>query len=172
MLPSIDWNKFLGKLTAIALKWFRDEGYQGSSALNGLGDEAKDLVQKSVLELIKFTEKKKLKTEDDCFRLAYQILRHKFLDCLKRKAHQLSDPIDEETLRNKLKNDTDAKFEKLRLLANGDHKLEEFVEAVDLLRREKPDFKREDIAYILDCSTYEVTKLQNKLRYRASKKSN
>lgn len=170
MLPSIDWNSFLGKLTAIALGWFRDEGYQGNSALNSLGVEAKDLVQQSVLELIRKAGKYKPKTEDDCFRLTYKILRHKFLDCLKRKSYQLSDSINEETLQNQLKEKLNKKFERLRLVAKGDDKLEEYVEAVDFLRKEKPDFKREDIAYILLCSEYEVTKLQNKLRYRASKK--
>ena len=170
MLPSIDWNNFLGKLTSIALGWFRDEGYQGKSALNGLGDEAKDLVQQSVLELIKTAEKKKLKTEDDCFRLTYTILRHRFLDCLKKKAYKLLDPIDDKILPSSLKENTNDKFEKMRLLAKGDEKLEEFVEAVDLLKQEKPDFKRDDIANILNCSVYEVTKLQNKLRYQASKK--
>ena len=169
MLPSIDWNNFLGKLTSIALRWFCDEGYQGNCALNGLGDEAKDLVQQSVLELIKTAEKKKLKTEDDCFRHTYTILRHRFLDRLKKKAYKLSDPIDGRILQDSPKETTNNKFEKMRLLAKGNEKLEEFVEAVDLLRQEKPDFKREDIAHILNCSVYEVTKLQNKLRYRASK---
>ncbi len=170
MLPSIDWNSFLGKLTAITLGWFRDEGYQGNSALNGLGIEAKDLVQEGVLELVKTSHKITLKTEDDCFRLVYAILRHKFLDCIKRKAYKLSDSIDKETPQKQPKKDINEKFQRLYALADGEKELTAFVEAVDLLRQEKPDFKRDDISFILDCSTYEVTKLQNKLRYRASKK--
>lgn len=173
MLPPIKWDSFLGKLNAIAYKWFRDEGYTAENcALNGIGISVKDLVQESLLYLIKKLTKYKPKTEDDCFRLVYKIMRHKFLDFLKKKAYQLSEEIkSEDHSTTKLITETKPfTIETLYTLTNGDKNLIDFVDAVSILNVEKPNFKREDIAYFLNCSSEDITKLTNKLRYRASKK--
>lgn len=166
MLPSIDWNLFHAKLTVIALKWFRDEGYYGlESVLKGVGVSAKDLAQTAALELFKNAHKYDFNEEQQCFSLAVTIMRRDFLDFIKKGSYKKTDSGElPDEVNTKCELNETLVANKFYDLAKGDQNLIDFIDAVIFLKT----YKREDVADLLCISKQEVTNLQRVLRDRAS----
>ncbi len=141
--------------------------------INGIAP--KDLAQTAVLEVIKtYHQVMHLKTEDDIFRTAYQVMRHDFLDLIKSAAYKKNKRIEEisggnsgnETIPTDngkfLEFDDESAVKKFYELANGEEDLIDFISAV----LEIKVYKREEIAELLNITPQEVTNRQRKLNYR------
>lgn len=172
----IDWTSLLTRLVDRAIKWFQDERCFGEdSVLPGTSQSAIDLAQNALLEFFngKKVQWRPKSPDEDPFPLVLKVMRHDFLDLIKRKEYRqtvILDATRDGEGRSELenlpgKNDGFVSAEAASLarslypLIKGDQGLKDLIDAVCILGLRK----REEIAEFLGVSPQEITDCQRRL---------
>lgn len=176
--PSIDWNSFFERLTAIAIGWMKDRNpYTDDIMLDSVSP--KDLAQIASMEVFeKYHLTGPARTEEELFKIACRVMWNDFLEIVRKKRFKNSQRIEnidagssdekflaeddrtQEKLENRQQNAIE--LERWRSLANGEQDMLDFIDAV----LELGQYKRSKIADVLGISVQRVTNLQRNLRNR------
>ena len=175
------WLSVLRKLTAVALNLFKKEGLFGGEdfdpVLNGLGRSPQDFAADALTEFYsKRSTYPKARSEDQIFAVAFEIMRHDFLDAVtKNHAYTTTTPTsdkDWEQFVAPASDDPGRIFDaedlarKCYKFADGHQDLKDVIDAAAYLAmNQREPLKRSDIADLLSVSVEEITKLTNRLRY-------
>lgn len=182
--PSIDWESFFKRLTAIVAGWMKDRSpYSDEIMLDAVCP--KDLAQIAAMEVFsKYHLTGPARTEKELFNIACRAMWHDFLEIVRRKRFKISQRLenigpgssDEAALarNDRIQEDLEQDAENRRSidwwrsLANGERDMLDFIDAVVELGQ----YKRSTIADLLGIDVQKVTNLQRNLRnrYTARKK--
>ncbi|MGI8544128.1 MAG: hypothetical protein ACR2MD_11730 [Aridibacter sp.] len=181
--PDIDWTSLLKKVLVVAVNLFRKQGLfageDSDSVLKGLGISPEDLAHTALKEFFKYRERYDAPTEGQCFAVIVTIMKNDFLDLVTKKhAYIKTNDITDEQLdqhTNDLiaSNDGFSNFEAKALAeqfykyASDDQQLRDIIDAAAILATEqKAEIKRADIADLVGITPEEVTKRNERLRYK------
>lgn len=172
----VDLTSLMKRLTALALSWFRREGYgYEGSVLPNTGISPEDLACNAIAEFVEEVLEKPLRWKlndphENLFPYIEKIMRHDFLDLVKDgrayKRTVIPNPKSKDSEETAGHTDgfycADAKIlaDDIYALVGDNRKLKDFVDAVLLFGKHK----REDIAEILGISPQEVTNLKRELQ--------
>lgn len=172
----INWDSLFERLTACALRWFRDEFCRDEEAvLPGTAGSAVELAHNAALEFFKGEKVKwRPKTPDeDPFPLIVRVMRNDFLDLIKRSEYRRTVIMDAEAAGEaepalERLGDTSNGFHSaeaaslaraLYPMVKGDQELKDYIDVVCILGLRK----REEIADFLGIEPRRVTDLQRRL---------
>lgn len=172
----IDWDSLFERLTACALRWFRDEFcFDEEAVLPGTAGSAVELAYNAALEFFKGEKVKwRPKTPDeDPFPLIVRVMRNDFLDLIKRSEYRRTVIMDAEAAGDgaaaleRLGDESDgfhsaeaaSLARALYPLVKGDQELKDYIDAVCILGLRK----REEIADVLGIEPRKVTDIQRRL---------
>lgn len=176
--PSIEWESFFNRLTAIASGWMKDRSpYSDEIMLDSVSP--KDLAQTAALEVFsKYHLTGPARTENELFKIACRAMWHDFLEIVRRKRFKTSQRLeniepgsrDEKSLARNDRVQEDLERDALnrrdlawwRSLANGEQDMLDFIDAV----LEVGVYKRSQVAELLGVDVKKVTNLQRNLRNR------
>jgi hypothetical protein len=193
--PQIDWGSLLVRLTPVAKKMFKQNGFDPNQDLPGTCVSVEFLVNGAAIEFFEWCGKGKWKRktiDDDPFPLAYAIMRRNFIDLTRSASHKRSKVTDQITdneggsflehlpafdraLNKLLINPTvgfaevEAKIlaEEFYPYAEGNQDLRNVIDAVVYCQCRKPS---EIAEWLDDISPQEVTDRWEKLRYNYTRR--
>lgn len=176
------WLNVLRKLTAVALNLFGKErlfgGPDWDPVLKGLGKSPSDLAADALAEFYaNRAAYPKAKTEDQIFAVAFRIMTNDFVDAVS-KNHAYTTTMaasdeDWQTFAAPPFDDPERVFDaedlakKFYRYVEGDQELKDVIDAAAYLAtNQREPLKRSDIADLLSVSVDEISKRNNRLKYK------
>lgn len=176
------WLNVLRKLTAVALNLFGKErlfgGPEWDPVLKGLGKSPSDLAADALTQFYaNRAAYPKAKTEDQIFAVAFRIMSRDFIDAVsKNHAYTTTNATSDEEWQTfaaltsdhpERGFDAEDLAKKFYRYVDGDQELKDVIDAAAYLATNQLEpLKRSDIAYLLSISVDEISKRNNRLKYR------